>query len=209
MSRQHPNLSSSQRAGRYNGDAKAIVLCVAYNFHERSEFTSFFYFLFYFRKLNEELDNNRNHPAADGTLCDVSPAGIGRLALPAPRGATDDRQLTFWNVVKYHDNHVPTEFSPRKICDNYLHSYTNDVYALTFCVLHDVGCLHFWKHSAISPILTLITSVPRPLWTPWQVLQHHTTRQNVLFPQWKFFFACEKVFFALDMLNETNRASVR
>ena len=39
---------------------------------------------------NEELDNNRNHPAADGTLCDVSPAGIGRLALPAPRGATDD-----------------------------------------------------------------------------------------------------------------------
>ena len=46
--------------GRYNGDAKAIVLCVAYNFHEplgrrsqRSEFTSFFYFLFYFRKLNK------------------------------------------------------------------------------------------------------------------------------------------------------------
>ena len=42
---------------------------------------------------NEELDNNRNHPAADCTLCDVSPAGIGRLALPAPRGATDDRQV--------------------------------------------------------------------------------------------------------------------
>jgi len=36
---------------------------------------------------NEELDNNRNHPAADGTLCSVSPAGTGRLALPAPRGA--------------------------------------------------------------------------------------------------------------------------
>ena len=43
--------SKALRAGRYNGDAKAIVLCVAYNFHERSEFTSFFYFLFYFRKL--------------------------------------------------------------------------------------------------------------------------------------------------------------
>ena len=43
--------SKALRAGRYNGDAKAIVLCVAYNFHERSEFTSFFYFLFYFRNL--------------------------------------------------------------------------------------------------------------------------------------------------------------
>ena len=43
--------SKALRAGRYNGDAKATVLCVAYNFHERSEFTSFFYFLFYFRKL--------------------------------------------------------------------------------------------------------------------------------------------------------------
>ena len=41
--------SKALRAGRYNGDAKAIVLCVAYNFHEplgrrsqRSEFTSIF-----------------------------------------------------------------------------------------------------------------------------------------------------------------------
>ena len=32
--------SKALRAGRYNGDAKTIVLCVAYNFHERSEFTS-------------------------------------------------------------------------------------------------------------------------------------------------------------------------
>ena len=43
--------SKALRAGRYNGDAKAIVLCVAHNFHERqrvyfhfftSIFTSFF-----------------------------------------------------------------------------------------------------------------------------------------------------------------------
>ena len=34
--------SKALRAGRYNGDAKAIVLCVAHNFHERSEFTSIF-----------------------------------------------------------------------------------------------------------------------------------------------------------------------
>ena len=34
--------SKALRAGRYNGDAKTIVLCVAYNFHERSEFTSSF-----------------------------------------------------------------------------------------------------------------------------------------------------------------------
>ena len=44
---------------------------------------------------NNKLNDNKyeNHPAADCTLCDVSPAGIGRLALPAPRGATDDRQV--------------------------------------------------------------------------------------------------------------------
>jgi len=59
-----------------------------------------------------------------------------------------------WNVGKYHDNHLPAKFSSRKICENYLHTYTTDVYTLTFCWLHDVGCLHFWNHSAISPIFT-------------------------------------------------------
>ena len=53
--------SKALRAGRYNGDAKAIVLCVAHNFHERQRVYFFgerlrrrrshFYFLFYFRKL--------------------------------------------------------------------------------------------------------------------------------------------------------------
>jgi len=62
--------------------------------------------------------------------------------------------MTFWNIGKYHDNHVPAKFSSRKIFENNLHTYTNDVYALTFCMLHDVGCLHFWNHSAISPIFT-------------------------------------------------------
>ena len=44
--------SKALRAGRYNGDAKAIVLCVAHNFHERQRVYFHFYFLFYFRKLN-------------------------------------------------------------------------------------------------------------------------------------------------------------
>ena len=44
-------------------------------------------------RMDGEMINLGNHPAADCTLCDVSPAGIGRLALPAPRGATDDRQV--------------------------------------------------------------------------------------------------------------------
>ena len=43
--------SKALRAGRYNGDAKAIVLCVAHNFHERQRVYFHFYFLFYFRKL--------------------------------------------------------------------------------------------------------------------------------------------------------------
>ena len=43
--------SKALRAGRYNGDAKAIVLCVAHNYHERQRVYFHFYFLFYFRKL--------------------------------------------------------------------------------------------------------------------------------------------------------------
>jgi len=43
--------SKALRAGRYNGDAKAIVLCVTHNFHERQRVYFHFYFLFYFRKL--------------------------------------------------------------------------------------------------------------------------------------------------------------
>ena len=51
--------------------------------------------------------------------------------------------MTFFNVEKCLDNCVPVKFSSRKIVENNLHTYTNDVYALTFCMLHDVGCLHF------------------------------------------------------------------
>jgi len=51
--------------------------------------------------------------------------------------------MAFWNIGKYHDNHVPAKFSSSKIFEKNLHTYTNDVYALSFCMLHDVGCLHF------------------------------------------------------------------
>ena len=47
--------SKALRAGRYNGDAKAIVLCVAHNFHERQRVYFHFYFLFYFRKFYQVI----------------------------------------------------------------------------------------------------------------------------------------------------------
>ena len=45
--------------------------------------------------------------------------------------------------MKYHDNHVPVIFSSRKIIENNLHTYINEVYILAFSKLHYVGCLHF------------------------------------------------------------------
>ena len=41
----------------------------------------------------QKMTDLLGHSNFFASLCDVSPAGIGRLALPAPRGATDDRQV--------------------------------------------------------------------------------------------------------------------
>ena len=84
-------------------------------------------------------------------------------------------------VVKYRYIHVRRKLSTRKIFENNLHTYTNGVYILMLWGLDNVGCLHKWKHSAISRFLFNISTNFRAQTTPLDVVQHHTTRQNELF----------------------------
>ena len=70
---------------------------------------------------------------------------------------THPRSLLPWILQssgKCLDNCVPDKFSSRKIIENNLHTYIIVLYTLMLHGLHCVGCLHYWKHSAISPIFT-------------------------------------------------------
>lgn len=106
---------------------------------------------------------------------------------PFPEPAADISSLSVERINK-SDSCVSCNFLSRKIFKIHLHTYINALYILTNSELHYVGCLHFQKHSAISPFFTQNTTVFRAPEAPRNVVLHRTTRQNVVFPQWNNLF---------------------